>query len=250
MRAKLITANWKMNGSFLMIEEMFKSLSPLLEQDTCEIVICPPDVLIFPMMKIFGKSRVSFGSQNVYYETEGAFTGEISAPLLRECGVSWCIVGHSERREIFGETDEFIRRKIETLLMHEIRPIICIGETLEQRESGKYEEIVVSQLRVALSGLDENYQRSCVVAYEPVWAIGTGRTATPEQANNMHMVIRSELELFSSKENAQSIRILYGGSVNPENAGILLSQKEIDGALVGGASLRSNDFKQIVEKTI
>ena len=247
MRAKLITANWKMNGSYLLIKEMFKSLSSLLEKDVCEIVICPPDVLLFSMMEIFGESRISFGSQNVHSETEGAFTGETSARLLRECGAKWCIVGHSERREWFSETDEFIRRKIDSLLRHEIRPIICVGETLKQRESGEYEEIVVSQLRSGMAGLNVNCLLSCVVAYEPIWAIGSGKTATPEQANTMHEIIRRELALLSSKENAEKIRILYGGSVNPENAGILLSQEEIDGALVGGASLKSKDFKQIIE---
>ena len=246
MRAKLIAANWKMNGSFALIDAMQKVLSPLLEDTTCEIVICPPDVLLSSLNNTVKGSRIAVGAQNIHSETSGAFTGETSAPLLQECGVQWCIVGHSERRILFGETDDFIRSKTETLLKHGIRPILCIGETLEQRESGKHEEVVVAQLGMGLSGLAVDDQNRCVVAYEPIWAIGTGKTATPEQANSMHKIIRKELESLASPEVADKMQIIYGGSVNAENADTLLSQSEIDGALVGGASLKTDAFPRIV----
>ena len=246
MRGKLIAANWKMNGSFALIDEMLKVLSPLVEKSSCEVVICPPDVLLSSMKKTFEGTRIAVGAQNVHSEASGAFTGETSAQLLQECGAQWCIVGHSERRMLFGETDEFIRSKTEILLKHGIRPILCVGETLEQRESGNHEEVVIAQLGKGLSGLAADDQLRCVVAYEPVWAIGTGKTASPEQANSMHMVIRNELEELVSSEVAEKMQILYGGSVNAENAEILLSQSEIDGALVGGAALKTDAFPQIV----
>ena len=246
MRAKLIAANWKMNGSFALIDSMHIVLSPLLKKTIFEVVICPPDVLLSSMNNTVKGSRIAVGAQNVHSETSGAFTGETSAPLLQECGVQWCIVGHSERRILFGETDEFIRSKTETLLKHGIRPILCIGETLEHRESGNHEEVVIAQLVKGLSGLAVDDQKRCVLAYEPIWAIGTGKTATPEQANSMHKIIRKELESLASSEAAENMQIIYGGSVNAENAKTLLSQSEIDGALVGGASLKINAFPQIV----
>ena len=246
MRAKLIAANWKMNGSFALIDAMQKVLSPLLEETTCEIVICPPDILLSSLNNTVKGSRIAVGAQNVHSESSGAFTGETSAPLLQECGVQWCIVGHSERRILFGETDDFIRSKTEILLKHGIRPILCIGETLEHRESGNHEEKVIAQLVKGLSGLAVDDQKRCVLAYEPIWTIGTGKTATPEQANSMHKIIRKELESLASSEAAENMQILYGGSVNSENAKTLLSQSEIDGTLVGGASIKINDFPQIV----
>jgi len=246
MRAKLIVANWKMNGSFALIEAMQKVLSPILKKTTCEILVCPPYVLIPSMKKTVEGTRIAVGGQNVHSETAGAFTGETSVLLLQECGIKWCIVGHSERRILFGETDTFIRRKIEVLLKHGIRPILCIGETLDQRESDNHEEVVVTQLGKGLSGLAVEDQKRCVVAYEPIWAIGTGKTATEEQANSMHQLIRKELKSLASPEAAEKMQILYGGSVNVENAEILLSQSEVDGALVGGASLKIETFPQIV----
>ena len=198
------------------------------------------------MKKTVEGTRIAVGGQNVHSETAGAFTGETSVLLLQECGIKWCIVGHSERRILFGETDTFIRRKIEVLLKHGIRPILCIGETLDQRESDNHEEVVVTQLDKGLSGLAVEDQMRCVVAYEPIWAIGTGKTATEEQANSMHQLIRKELKSLASPEAAEKMQILYGGSVNVENAEILLSQSEVDGALVGGASLKIETFPQIV----
>ena len=246
MRAKLIAANWKMNGSLALIEEMLNVLNQSVDKSTFEVVICPPDVLLYSMKKAFEGTRIAVGAQNVHSETSGAFTGETSAPLLHECGAQWCIVGHSERRMLFGETDEFIRSKTEILLKHGIRPILCIGETLEQRESGNHEEVVIAQLGKGLSGLAADDQLRCAVAYEPVWAIGTGKTASPEQANSMHRVIRNKLVSLASPVVADKMMIIYGGSVNEKNAKSLLSQSEIDGALVGGAALNTDSFPQII----
>ena len=246
MRTKLVAANWKMNGSFKLLDETLNVLSPLMERASCEVVICPPDVLLYSMKSAVEGTRIAVGAQNVHSEISGAFTGETSAPLLQECGVQWCIVGHSERRILFGETDEFIRSKTETLLKHGIRPILCVGETLEQRKSGNHEEMVIAQLGKGLSGLAVDDQNRCVVAYEPIWAIGTGKTATPEQANSMHKIVRKELESLANPEVAGKMQILYGGSVNAENADTILSQSEIDGALVGGASLKIDAFPLIV----
>ena len=246
MRAKLVAANWKMNGSFSLLDKMLNVLRPNLGNTSCQVVICPPHVLLSSLKNAVEGTGIEVGAQNVHSELSGAFTGETSAPLLKECGVEWCIVGHSERRMLFDESDEFIRSKTETLLNHGIRPILCVGESLEQRDSGIHEEVVVAQLSKGLSGLCTEDQSRCVVAYEPIWAIGTGKTATPEQANSMHTIIRKELESLASPEVAANIQILYGGSVNVENAESLLSQSEIDGALVGGASLKTDDFSQII----
>ncbi|MBC8258332.1 MAG: triose-phosphate isomerase [SAR324 cluster bacterium] len=246
MRTRLVVANWKMNGSFALLDEMLSILEPLMDKTASEVVLCPPDVLLSSMKSAVEGTQIAVGAQNVHSEVSGAFTGETSAGLLQECGVQWCIVGHSERRNLFAETDEFIRSKTETLLKHGIRPILCIGESLEQREAGKHEEVVIAQLGKGLAGLAVDDQNRCVVAYEPIWAIGTGKTATPEEANSMHKIIRKELESLASPEVAEKMQILYGGSVNAENAETLLSQSEIDGALVGGASLKTAAFPQIV----
>jgi len=246
MRAKLVAANWKMNGSLSLLGKMVDDLRPNMENTSCQVVICPPHVLLSSLNNAVEGTGIEVGAQNVHNEFSGAFTGETSAELLKECGVQWCIVGHSERRMLFDESDEFIRSKTEALLNHGIRPIMCVGESLEQRNSGTHEKVVVEQLRIGLSGLTTEDQSRCVVAYEPVWAIGTGKTATPEQANSMHTIIRKELESLASPKVAANTQILYGGSVNVKNAEFLLSQSEIDGALVGGASLKTDEFSQIV----
>ena len=246
MRAPLVAANWKMNGSFSMLDKMLDVLRKNSGNTSCQIVICPPHVLLSSLKKAVEGSEIEVGAQNVHSELSGAFTGETSAPLLKECGVKWCIVGHSERRKLFDESDEFIRSKTEILIRNGIRPILCVGESLEQRSSGNHEDVVVTQLRKVLADFTNEDQSRCVLAYEPIWAIGTGKTATPEQANSMHTIIRKELESLASPEVAANIKILYGGSVNVENVESILSQSEIDGALVGGASLKTDDFSQIV----
>tara|TARA_Y100001970_G_scaffold291912_1_gene431003 strand:+ start:3451 stop:4167 length:717 start_codon:yes stop_codon:yes gene_type:complete len=236
-----------MNGSHDLIENFYQSFSLPFDEVDLEVVICPPNVFITTMQNLFEGSGILIGAQNVHSENNGAFTGETSVSLLRECGVNWCIVGHSERREHFGDTDEIISRKMEILIRHKIRPILCVGETLEQRESLSFEEVVVKQLRVGLSKINNKDLHKCVIAYEPVWAIGTGITAEPKQAEYMHKIIRKELLSISSRENAKKIKILYGGSVNPDNVGSLINIKEIDGALIGGASLIPSSFQKIIE---
>ena len=246
MRAPLVAANWKMNGSFSILDKMLDVLRKNSGNTSCQVVICPPHVLLSSLKKAVEGSGIEVGAQNVHSELSGAFTGETSAPLLKECGVKWCIVGHSERRKLFDESDQFIRSKTETLLRNGIRPIICVGESLEQRNSGNHEDVVIDQLRKVLAGFTTEDLSRCVLAYEPIWAIGTGKTATPEQANSMHAIIRKEIGSLSNTEVAANIQIIYGGSVNVENAKYLLAQSEIDGALVGGASLKIEDFSHIV----
>ena len=185
MRAKLVVANWKMNGSFSLLYEMLESLRANLEYFSCNVVICPPNVFLKSLNSAVEGTGIEVGAQNVHGELSGAYTGETSVMLLKECGVQWCIVGHSERRMHFDESDDSIRNKASTLLSNGIRPILCVGETIEQRTSGTHEEVVVSQIRKILSGLNSEDQLRCVVAYEPVWAIGTGKTATQEQANTI-----------------------------------------------------------------
>ena len=246
MRAKLVAANWKMNGSFSLLEKMLDALRPNIGNTSCQVVICPPHVLLSSLKNAVEGTGIEVGAQNVHSELNGAFTGETSAKLLKECGVQWCIVGHSERRTLFEESDEFIRSKIKAVLNYGIRPILCVGESLEQRDSGNYEEVILAQLRKGLLGLSLEDKSRCVVAYEPIWAIGTGKTATSEQANSMHTLIRKEIESLTNSEVAADFQILYGGSVNAENIKSLISMSEIDGALVGGASLKKEGFSQII----
>jgi len=242
----MFAANWKMNGSFSLIDEMINVLRTNLDIKSCQVIICPPHVLLLSLKNAVEGTGIEVGAQNVHSELNGAFTGETSTKLLKECGVNWCIVGHSERRTLFKESDDFIRSKTETLLNHGIRPILCVGESLEQRESDSFEEVVLAQLRKGLSGLSIEKQGQCVVAYEPIWAIGTGKTATSEQANSMHTLIRKEIESLAGPEVAENFQILYGGSVNAKNIQSLISMPEIDGALIGGSSLKTDDFSKIV----
>ena len=246
MRAKLVAANWKMNGSFSLLDKVLDILRPNMGNTSCQVVICPPHVLLSSLNNAVEGTGIEVGAQNVHSELSGAFTGETSVTLLKEFGVQWCIVGHSERRKLFEESDEFIRSKTKTLLNHGIRPILCVGESLEQRDSGTHEDVVVKQLRKVFSGLSNEDQGRCVIAYEPIWAIGTGKTATPEQANSMHTLIRTEVKSLASPRIAENFQILYGGSVNVKNTKSLLSMSEIDGALVGGASLKTDAFYKIV----
>ena len=234
-----------MHGSAVLASELFAALRPELERTSCEIALCPPFPLIPVIRETVQGSRILVGAQNVHAQTSGAFTGEVSAAILQESGVQICIVGHSERRSLFAEADEFIGQKVGILLEHAIRPVLCVGEVLEEREQDVHEAVVIRQLRQGFAGLNPDEFRRCVVAYEPVWAIGTGRTATPEQANTMHQVIRQEAANLASAESAENLQILYGGSVNPENAASLFEQPQVDGGLVGGAALQAGQFVQI-----
>ncbi|HJL87393.1 MAG TPA: triose-phosphate isomerase [SAR324 cluster bacterium] len=246
MRKPLIAGNWKMNGSIGLAADLLQAMQPGVEESSVEVVICPPFSLLQSMGECFRETSVSLGAQNVHPQISGAYTGETSAAMLNEMEVKWCIVGHSERRVQFAETDALVRQKVGTLLQHGIQPIVCVGESLEEREAGKHESVVVEQLKNGLSGLAADDQLRCTIAYEPVWAIGTGKTATSQQANSMHLTIRRELAELATEQVASEIRILYGGSVNAANAAELLEQSEIDGALVGGASLKTDQFPGII----
>ncbi len=249
MRKKIVAANWKMNmtqaeaASF--VETLLREIGDVSD---VEVVIVPPFTAIAKVSEALGSSEtIKIGAQNMYWERGGAFTGEISAAMLRDLFVRYVVLGHSERRQLLGETDEIVNRKVQAALEASLRPIVCIGETLEQRESGNVETVLSQQLRRSLSGVGARELNETVVAYEPVWAIGTGRTASPEQAQEAHAFIRRTLREISDGATAAKIRIQYGGSVKPDNARTLMSQPDIDGALVGGASLDPRSFAQIVQ---
>lgn len=247
MRKPLIAANWKMYKTPAQAKEFLRSFLPMVQDGTPnEIVICPPAVELTCALDAVKGSGVQIGAQNMHFADEGAYTGEISAPMLVALGVTHVILGHSERRQYFAETDETVHRKLEAALRRSLIPIVCVGEHLEERESGKTEEVLTRQITIAIDRIDSRDLKPLVVAYEPVWAIGTGRTATPEMAAAAHLVIRSQVARVASRELADNLRILYGGSVKPDNAASLLDQPEIDGALVGGASLDPVSFAKIV----
>jgi triosephosphate isomerase (TIM) len=248
MRKKIVAANWKMNmtqaESARYVESLLLDLGDISD---VEVVIIPPFTAITKVTESLGKAQnIKVGAQNMYWERNGPFTGEISAALLRDLFVRYVILGHSERRTLFGETDEIVNRKVRAAHEATLRPIVCVGETLEQRDRGNVEKILSIQLRGSLAGLAEKELQETVIAYEPVWAIGTGRNATPEQAQEAHAFIRHSLRQMSDETTAERVRIQYGGSVKPENALALMVQSDIDGALVGGASLDPHSFAQIV----
>jgi triosephosphate isomerase len=213
---------------------------------TREVMIAPPFTALEAVAAVLADTRLRLGAQNLHWETTGAYTGEIAAPMLREAGCSHVIIGHSERRQYFGETDDTVNRRLRAAVAGGLIPVVCVGETLEERESERTEAVVVRQLRGGLAGLDADALAACVVAYEPVWAIGTGRTATPEQAQDVHALIRRELGALAGERLAAGTRVVYGGSVKPDNVDALMAQPDIDGALVGGASLDAASFTRIV----
>jgi len=248
MRKKILAANWKMNmtqGEAARFVESF--LRDMGEIEGVDVVIVPPFTAIAKVTEALGKANnIKVGAQNMYWEKSGPFTGEISAPLLRDLFVHYVVLGHSERRTLFGETDEMVNRKVRAAHEAKLRPIVCIGETLEQRDKGNVEKILSIQLRGSLAGLKPKELQETVIAYEPVWAIGTGRNATPDQAQEAHAFVRHTLSEMADAATAERVRIQYGGRVKPENARELMSQPDIDGALVGGASLKAADFAAIV----
>jgi triosephosphate isomerase len=249
MRKKIIAANWKMNmtqGEAARFVDAF--LLDIGEISDVEVVIIPPYTAIAKVTEALGNAHhIRVGAQNMYWEKNGAFTGEISASLLRDLFVHYVVLGHSERRRLFGETDEMVNRKVRAALEAKLRPIVCVGETLEQRDKGNVEKILSIQLRGSLAGLNPKELQETVIAYEPVWAIGTGCNATPAQAQEAHAFVRHTLHEMTDDATAERVRIQYGGSVKPENARELMSQPDIDGALVGGASLDARSFVQIVK---
>ncbi len=244
MRRKLIAGNWKMNND---VEESIKLVqklnSSVLNEDV-DVLICPPFTSLYPVIQELKNSPIKVGAQNMYFEDRGAFTGEISPAILKNLGLEYVIIGHSERRQHFGETDRFINKKVKAALEYGLKPILCVGESLEQREAGIEKETVKKQLIKDLDGISEG--EKLVVAYEPIWAIGTGKTATSGQANEMSAYIREVLAEIFSKEAADKMIIQYGGSVKASNAKEIMEQSDIDGALVGGASLKADEFIKII----
>jgi len=248
MRKKLIAANWKMYKTPEQTIAFFQEFLPMVAGHARdEIVVCPPFIDLHVAVEAAKGSNVVIGAQNVHWEKEGAFTGEISAGMLTAIAVTHVIIGHSERRQYFNETDDTVNRKLETALEHGLTPVVCVGEVLEEREAGLTEDVLRRQCMRAFNGISAKKAAKLAVAYEPVWAIGTGKTATPQMATDAHIVIRLEAEKAFGKEFAERLRILYGGSVKPDNASALMSEEEIDGALVGGASLDPKNFTKIVK---
>jgi triosephosphate isomerase len=247
MRTPLIAGNWKM---FKTLDEASSWADDIAQRvsdvSVPEILVCPPCLYIHALADSFRKSPVRVGSQNVFWEDSGAFTGEISAPMLASAGASHAIIGHSERRQYFGETDETVNKRLFAAIRGGLTPIVCVGETLDQREAGKTNAVIEAQVKNGLTGLDAGQAGSLVLAYEPVWAIGTGRTATPETAQEVHAFIRGLLIDLFGPDAASRIRILYGGSVKGDNIDALMAKADIDGALVGGASLDAASFERII----
>lgn len=241
MRKPLIAGNWKMNGSLALLDSMNQTLSSARISSSVDVAIIPPFTLLMQAGKVLEGSGIGLGAQTLHPESSGAYTGEVSASLLKECGVSHVLVGHSERRTLFNEDDQAVLVRVKAALDAGLVPILCVGETLEEREADQVETVVLGQVRTVMDALSQEQCSRLVIAYEPVWAIGTGRTATPEQAQQVHAMIRSWL---SDKEPAlgEGMRLLYGGSMKADNAADLLSQPDIDGGLIGGASLKPDDF--------
>jgi triosephosphate isomerase len=246
-RKTIIAGNWKMNKTASETKQFAEELKAILPKAKwCDILVCVPSVNIPAAIRAFKDMRVTVGAENVFYEKSGAYTGEVSADMLKDLGVKYVIIGHSERRQYFGETDVTVNKKVHAALEAGLHPIICVGESLEQRELGVTMDLVSLQLKSALAGVSAEKLRKCVVAYEPVWAIGTGRTATPEQAGEVCTFIRATIRHIYGARVARSITIQYGGSMNPANARELLAQPDIDGGLIGGASLKSDQFVSII----
>jgi triosephosphate isomerase len=247
MRKKLIAANWKMYKTPDQTRDFFRDFLPLISNhDRDEIAVCPPFISLAAAVETAKGSKIVIGGQNLYWEKEGAFTGEISTGMLLAVGCTHVIIGHSERRQYFGETDDTVNLKLKAALEAGLTPIVCVGEVLEEREAGLTEDVLRRQCLRALHAISGKKAGKLVIAYEPVWAIGTGKTATPQLASEAHQLIRTEAGKALGEELANKLRILYGGSVKPENAKALMSEEEIDGALVGGASLDPKSFAAIV----
>lgn len=250
-RTPLVAGNWKMNKTAAEALRLVEELTPaLVTIHGVEKVICPPASSLMPLQAVLDGTGIGLGAQNLYWEKEGAYTGELSAAMVVEF-CQYVILGHSERRTLFHETDLDVHKKVFAALAAGLRPILCVGETLEQNEAGRAAEIVSSQLRAALEGVNVNFASALVIAYEPVWAIGTGKAATPENTNALlRNVVRPTLAGLLGDEIVQAIRVLYGGSVNAANAAPFFAQPEIDGALVGGASLKAKEFVEIVRAAV
>ena len=245
-RKAVIAGNWKMHYTPDEAVNVINKLKPLVKDATCEVVICPTSVCLDAALKAAAGSNIKIAAQNMHFEEKGAFTGEIAPGMLEAMGVSYVVLGHSERREYFNETDEALNKKVKAAFTHNLLPILCCGETLEQRENGTTNAVVGAQIKAALEGLSNDLAEKLIIAYEPIWAIGTGKTATNEQANETISAIRNVVAEMFSKEVADKVRIQYGGSVKPDTIKDQMAMSDIDGALVGGASLVAEDFSKIV----
>lgn len=253
MRKPFVAGNWKMNTdarSGVDLAERLASGSMEIAGQSATVAVCPPFVYLQSVTKALGPSSIAVGSQDIYFEANGAFTGEISASMLKDVGCIYCLCGHSERRHVIGEKDELINKKVAAAIAGGLLPILCVGELLAEREASQTNEVVTRQLKEGLSGLSAEKLSAVTIAYEPVWAIGTGLTATPEQAQDVHALIRKLLGQMYDESLAEEIRILYGGSVKPANTADLMSNKDVDGVLVGGASLKADDFLAIIEAAV
>lgn len=250
MRTPIIAGNWKLNKTVSDAVLLTTDLAKLVDNiSDVEIVVAPVFTALSNVHDVINGTNIQLAAQDLYWEDSGAFTGEVSAPMLKDVGCDYVIIGHSERRQYFGETNETVNQKVKAALSHELKPIICVGELLEERETGKTETVIEDHVKGGIGDLTESEIESCVIAYEPVWAIGTGKTATPDQAQEVHSFIRDILKDCYSDKLASKIRIQYGGSVKPENAAELMSQQDVDGALVGGASLDAESFAEIVKQS-
>lgn len=247
MRKPIIAGNWKMNNTCKEAKELVTALIPLVKDNSkVDVVVCPTATALASVTELTKGTNIKVGAQNVHWEKAGAFTGEISADMLTELGVEYVVIGHSERREMFGETDEYVNKRSKAALQAGLVPIICCGESLEIREDGSFIEFVSNQIKAALVGFTSEEVAKSVIAYEPIWAIGTGKTATFEQAEEVCAAIRETVKGLYDAETAEKIRIQYGGSVKPSTIAGLMEKPNVDGALVGGASLKAEDFSQIV----
>jgi len=248
MRRPIIAGNWKMNNNSAESVELVSRLKEMISgAKEVEVVVAPPYTVLSAVATAIKGSTIALSSQNIFWEEKGAFTGEISPAMLKDVGCQYAIIGHSERRQYFGETNETVNKRLKAALGASLTPIVCIGETLEEREADKTLTVIEQQLKEGLAGISSGEMERVVIAYEPVWAIGTGKTATPEQAQEVHQFIRGILAQVFGEGVAEGIRILYGGSVKPDNVDQLMSQKDIDGALVGGASLKADSFARIIQ---
>ena len=246
MRKKVIAGNWKMNMLPNEAIDFIQELTPLVKDTENEVILCVPYIDLFYALLNVQETNIKIGAQNMHFEESGAYTGEVSGKMLKSIGVEYVIIGHSERREYFAETDETVNKKIKAAFENGLKPIVCVGETLEQRENGKQVEVITNQTKLALEGLTNEQVKNTIIAYEPIWAIGTGKTATSEDANSSIQKIREEIAKIYGKDTAECVIIQYGGSVKSGNAKELFEKSDIDGGLVGGASLKAEEFAKIV----
>ena len=246
MRRKVIAGNWKMNMLPNEAIDYIQAFEPLVKDADAEVILCVPYTDLFYCLMNAQGTNIKIGAQNMHFAETGAYTGEVSAKMLKSIGVEYVIIGHSERRQYYNETDETVNKKLKAAFENELKPIVCVGESLEEREAGKTEEIITSQTRLALEGLTKTQVKATIIAYEPIWAIGTGKTATSEDANNSIKAIREEVKRIYGEEVSEEVIIQYGGSVKSSNAKELFTTSDIDGGLVGGASLKPDEFSKIV----